>query len=1165
MFLSSFKPDRAGKCRIGGAPAGHEARLLAEAALRAPSKLVVHVALDDLRAAFLAEAIAFFAPHVEVLTFPAWDCLPYDRISPQADLSGQRVATLAALSVSTNKPRVLLTTVNAVLQRVLPPEVVKDTNLDLSVGASFPIEKLTRLLSARGYHSAGTVREVGEYAVRGGIVDLFPTGFDNPVRLDFFGDEVESIRFFDPLSQVSSEKLDAFSLEPTSEILLNEQSIALFRSGYRELFGVASDSDPLYEAVSAGQKFSGVEHWMPLFYPRLVSLFDYAVDAPVFFDPNAGEALLSRFGQIEDFYKSRLGLYEAARRGRDKNVVAYKPVPPERFFDSPAALDALLKDRATALFSPFQEEGESLDAGGQRGRNFADARARSDVDLYQEIKAYAAQHQAVGKRVLIACYSNGSAERIAGLLRSHDVNVQVAAKDWEQVRKLDVKLITLVVLGLEHGFVAPDMVVISEQDILGDRLVRQTKKRKASAQFQLELGSLQVGDFVVHAEHGIARYEGLEAINALGALHDCIRLIYDGGDKLFVPVENLDVLSRYASADAGAVLDKLGGVAWQARKARVKKRILEIAGDLIKIAAERQLRQAEIIECAEGGYQEFASRFPYNETDDQEQSIQAVLADLASGKPMDRLVCGDVGFGKTEVALRAAFAVASAGLQVAVVAPTTLLARQHYQNFVQRFTGFPMRIAQLSRMVTPKEAKQTKEEIRDGKVDIVIGTHALLGKEIKFQRLGLVIIDEEQHFGVKQKEQLKQLRTDVHVLTLTATPIPRTLQLALTGVRELSLITTPPVDRLAVSTYVLPFDPVVIREALMREHYRGGQSFYVCPRIEDLAALSEELRELAPELKLVSAHGRMSAGELDDIMNAFDGKKFDVLLATNIVESGLDIPNANTIILHRADMFGLAQLYQLRGRVGRSKQRGYAYFTYASKAPLSATAQQRLEVIATLDQLGAGFQLASHDMDIRGTGNLLGEEQSGHIREVGVELYQQMLEDAVAEAKSGGSGASDGAGQPTLHDHWTPQINIGLSVMIPETYVTDLNVRLSLYRRLADGRQAHEVEAIAAEMLDRFGPLPQEVENLLETMAIKQLCRRCGIAKLDAGPKGAVIGFHEDRFARPDLLIQWIASQAGTVKVRPDQKLVLLRSWDALPARLSGLKKALGEMANMVG
>ncbi len=1188
MFVSGFRIDQAGRNRIGGAPSGHDARILAEMAMKAPGKLIVHVALDDLRAALLTDALAFFAPQLEVLSFPAWDCLPYDRISPHADLAGERLQALSRLRAAITRPAILLTTVNALVQKTLPPEVLENYALSIEEGIDLPIEKLTKFLVASGYHASGTVREIGEYAVRGGIVDLFPTGREAPVRLDFFGDTVESLRSFDPLTQTTTGRAEPVRIQPTSEILMSEESIALFRTGYRELFGAMTGGDPLYEAVSAGQAFPGLEHWMPLFYPRLVGLLDYAQGAPVFFDDQVEEAIKARHQQICDFYASRRSLFEAAQRSKKKDVASYKPVPVERLYFSPAEIDLALSDRAVGLFSPFRESEDktkwdarlrghdeeeissekktvtpaqagvpfsfSFDARAQRGRDFADARATEN--LYGAVKDYAAQNQSVGKRVAIACYSKGSADRVAALLRAHGMDALADAPDWNALSKLDPKLIGLVILGLEHGFVAPDLALVTEQDLLGDRLVRRPRKKRAASQFQLELGSLNPGDFVVHTEHGIGRYEGLETIQALGAAHDCVRLIYDGGDKLFVPVENLDALSRYASAEAGAVLDKLGGAGWQARKARVKKRLLDIADELLKIAAARQLRKAEIVQAPEAALQEFAARFPYNETDDQDQAIDAVLGDLSSGKPMDRLVCGDVGFGKTEVALRAAFAAVQAGLQVALVVPTTLLARQHYNSFAERFRGFPVRLAQLSRMVSAKEAAQTREDLRAGRVDIVIGTHALLGKEIAFRNLGLLIVDEEQHFGVKQKERLKELRSDVHVLTLTATPIPRTLQLALTGVRELSLIATPPVDRLAVRTFVLPYDPMVIREALMREHYRGGQSFYVCPRIQDIAGVAAELKELVPDLKLVIAHGRMSAGELDDIMTAFDAKKFDVLLATNIVESGLDVPNANTIILHRADMFGLSQLYQLRGRVGRAKQRGYAYFTYAPTAALSGTAQQRLEVIATLDQLGAGFQLASHDMDIRGAGNLLGEEQSGHIREVGVELYQQMLEDAVAAAKAGHGHAAE-----EIEERWTPQIAIGLSVLIPEAYVPDLNARLTLYRRLADGQE--EAEAIAAEMVDRFGPLPEEVENLLQIVAIKQLCRAAGVVKLDAGPRGAVVGFYQDTFAQPAKLMAWIVGQAGTVKVRPDQKLVLMRAWDDPTRRLEGIKAVLGEMAGL--
>jgi transcription-repair coupling factor (superfamily II helicase) len=562
----------------------------------------------------------------------------------------------------------------------------------------------------------------------------------------------------------------------------------------------------------------------------------------------------------------------------------------------------------------------------------------------------------------------------------------------------------------------------------------------------------------------------------------------------------------------------------------------------------------------EGLYEEFAARFPYPETEDQLRAIDETLADLASGKPMDRLICGDVGFGKTEVALRAAFVAAMSGTQVAVVVPTTLLARQHYRNFTQRFAGLPIRIGALSRLVGARQAAEVKRDLKEGRLDIVVGTHALLGKGVEFRQLGLVIVDEEQHFGVTQKEKLKRLKSQVHVLTLTATPIPRTLQLALTGVRDLSLIATPPVDRLAVRTFVMPYDGVVIREAILREIHRGGQIFYVVPRISDIDEVREGLVQLVPEVKVVVAHGQMGAGELESVMSAFDERGFDLLLATNIIESGLDMPQANTMIIHRADMFGLAQLYQLRGRVGRGKIRAYAYLTLPPRKTLSETAQRRLEVMQTLDMLGAGFTLASHDLDIRGAGNLLGDEQSGHIREVGIELYQHMLEEAVIAARSGAAGA-EGPGEAA--EAWTPQISIGTPVLIPETYVTDLNVRLGLYRRIAGLLDRQEIDAFAAELVDRFGRLPSEVENLLQIIAIKRLCRDAAIDRVEAGPKGAVIAFRNNRFPNPEGLVAFINQQLGTAKLRPDERLVLMRGWEDTKQRVAGLTKLLETLAKI--
>ncbi|RWQ38928.1 MAG: transcription-repair coupling factor, partial [Mesorhizobium sp.] len=745
--------------------------------------------------------------------------------------------------------------------------------------------------------------------------------------------------------------------------------------------------------------------------------------------------------------------------------------------------------------------------------------------------------------------------RLGQILAEHHLGNLEPVATLAEAEKLEPGQAGLAVLPLESGFETEKLVVVAEQDILGDRLIRRSKRKKRPSDFIAEASALSSGDIVVHSDHGIGRFIGLRTIEAIGAPHDCLEIHYAGDDRLFLPVENIELLSRYGSDSTEATLDKLGGGAWQSRKARLKRRLLDMAGQLIRIAAERHMRAAPSLVPAGGLYDEFAARFPYEETDDQQTAIDSVMGDLGAGKPMDRLICGDVGFGKTEVALRAAFIAAMEGFQVAVVVPTTLLSRQHFKTFSQRFSGLPIRVAQASRLVGAKELAEAKKGIADGTVDIVIGTHALLGSSISFKNLGLLIIDEEQHFGVKHKERLKDLKSDVHVLTLSATPIPRTLQLALTGVRELSLIATPPVDRLAVRTFISPFDPLVIRETLLRERYRGGHSFYVVPRISDLAEMHDFLRESVPELKVAVAHGQMPPGELDDIMNAFYDGQYDVLLSTTIVESGLDIPTANTLIVHRADMFGLSQLYQLRGRVGRSKVRAYALFTLPANRKLTDTAERRLKVLQSLDTLGAGFQLASHDLDIRGAGNLLGEEQSGHIKEVGFELYQQMLEEAVAEVKDSGE-VQDGG--------WSPQIAVGTAVMIPESYVPDLQLRLALYRRLGDLENTEEIDAFGAELIDRFGPLPEEVKHLLKIVFIKALCRKANVEKLDAGPKGVVIHFRKREFFNPVGLVTFIGEQGSLAKIRPDHSVVFVRDWPTPEKRLAGSAVVMTQLARLV-
>ncbi|HEY8565326.1 MAG TPA: transcription-repair coupling factor [Beijerinckiaceae bacterium] len=1135
---------------LANVPDGFDALVVADLArgLSPDAKgaaVLVHVARDGQRQQTLQNALGFIAPEIEVLTFPAWDCQPYDRVSPNGGVVAQRMTALARLArtrTSEERPRLLSTTVNALVQRVPPRNRIAAESFAAAPGNMVDIDKLAQWLETNGFLRTGVVHDTGEYAVRGGIVDLFAPGQPNPVRLDFFGDTLESIRSFDPETQRTVGQLRALDLVPMSEVQLTSDSIRRFRQAYVAQFGASTRDDRLYEAISEGRRYAGLEHWMPLFHESVDTLFDYVPGVPVVLDALADDAAGERLAQVRDYYDARKGALDDPQTG----VAPYKPLPPNALYLAPEEWAQRKAAAAAAEITPFAvPEGGSravADLGARRGRSFAAERADENANVFQVAVDHVRALQGDGKRVVLAAWSDGSRERLCHVLHDHKLFETKPVSRLSDALAAPARDVPVAIWGLEAGFEVGDLAVLSEQDILGDRLVRAKRKAKRPQDFLTEVAALTPGDLVVHVDHGIGRFVGLKNIEAAGAPHDCLELHYAGGDRLFLPVENIELLTRYGSEETEVQLDRLGGGAWQARKARMKQRIREMAGALMKVAAARILKDAPRLLPPDGLYDEFAARFPYDETEDQQNAIDAVLDDLASGRPMDRLVCGDVGFGKTEVALRAAFCTAMAGKQVAVVVPTTLLARQHTKTFCDRFRGLPLNVAQASRFVPSAELKKVKDGISDGSIDIVVGTHALLGKTIRFKDLGLIIVDEEQHFGVSHKERLKELRAEVHVLTLSATPIPRTLQLALTGVRELSLITTPPVDRLAVRTFVTPFDPLIVREALLRERYRGGQAFYVVPRLDDLAEVKEFLDKELPEARVAVAHGQMAAGQLEDVMNAFYDGKYDILLSTTIVESGLDIPTANTLIVHRADMFGLSQLYQLRGRVGRSKTRAYALFTVPPTRTLTIQAERRLKVLQSLDTLGAGFQLASHDLDIRGAGNLLGEEQSGHIKEVGYELYQQMLEDAVAQLKAGI--------EEPAEEQWSPTIAVGAPVTIPETYVEDLQVRLGLYRRLATLETDAEIDAFGAELIDRFGPLPTEADQLLKIMAIKVLCRRANVEKVEGGPKGIIVGFRDGAFANPQGLVSYVTEQRSFAKVRPDMRIVFIRDVETVPERL---------------
>ncbi len=1125
---------------LAGVTAGYRPYCLADIAIQS-DKRAVFIATDDAAMSAVAEAARYFQPDLDIIEFPAWDCLPYDRASPALHTTSERLAALSRLAAPASGAQLVITTANAVTQKVLMPERVEELVTRLAPGTMIEQEKLVSFLYANGFVRVDTVADSGEFAARGGLIDLFPPGADMPLRIDLFGDEIDSLRQFDPADQRTIGNIDGFDLLPVSEVLLDEESITRFRTRYRELFGAVATSDPLYQSLSEGRRLSGMEHWLPLIEDRLASFFDYiAEDSLIFRDAAVTAAANAQFSSIQDYYKNRQDADKA-------NLSSYRPLRPEMLYLEPAEWGKLQSNCPIHIISEFDEpQSDSvLSLSVSSPRDFSPERARNE-NIYKALAAHVNSLTKSGTTVVLASYSKGSRARLFDLLKDHDVKTAMLCDDWESCSTADAA-VALTILPLAAGFRTNSLALLTEQDIFGDRLVRKSKRRKSGDAFLAELSALSQGDLVVHLEHGIGLYEGIVSIPVGESPHDCVSLKYAGGDKLFVPVENIDVLSRYGEGGETVVLDRLGGEGWQRRKSKLKERIRAIAHELLKTAAARALQPATPARIEAGDMAGFVDRFPYQETDDQQQAIEEVLGDMGSGKAMDRLVCGDVGFGKTEVAMRAAFAAAMAGMQVAIIAPTTLLARQHFTNFEERFRPFPLNIGRLSRLVPAAEAKKTKEGMANGNIDIVIGTHALLAKSVEFQRLGLIIVDEEQRFGVTHKERLKAMKSDVHVLTLTATPIPRTLQMAMTGLRELSVIQTPPVDRLAVRTYVMPWDPIPLREALMREHYRGGQSFIVVPRIADLPEIEEFLKEYVPDITYVVAHGQMPPAQVEERMSAFYDKQYDVLLATTIVESGLDIPSANTLIIHRADRFGLAQLYQLRGRVGRSKTRAYAYMVTPKDRIITEKAEKRLKILGDLDSLGAGFELASHDLDIRGAGNLLGDEQSGHIREVGFELYQSMLEDAILEAKA------KGAGLDAETESFSPQITVDAPILIPENYVPDLSLRMGLYRRM-NGLDSHQdIQAFAAEMIDRFGDLPVETDNLFKLMEIKLNCVKAHIAKIEMGPRGALVSFHNDKFPNVPGLLAYADRLKGTARIRPDNKLFIERRWRDPKSRLHGL------------
>ncbi|HIJ82848.1 MAG: transcription-repair coupling factor [Magnetococcales bacterium] len=1099
---------------------------------------------------------------VAILPFPAWEILPFEPLSPYGPIVGERIATLYRLTQMLGfgvvrpennagyQQAIIITTPMALMQRLMPRHLLAQHGFAIRESDQIDLPAFKQFLIASGYRSSAQIEEPGEFAARGGIIDLFPPGYEEPVRVELFGDQVETIRHFDIQTQRSTQRNSKVETLPMSEVLLTEETIRCFRTFYRETFGGKAASDEIYKVVSTGGKFQGMERFLPLFYDTTDLLVDYL--------PEGSQILLDA-----DVEPAGVAFEEKVNNQRElllkeEDASHLRLLPVHRFYITAQQLFASLAHfQVLQIKDNPDEPGCSL--GFDRVPDFFDP-AGEDVlsghSVVERVVNFIQTQQKQQHRIVISTRSMGQRDRVAELLADHGHKTESAAS-WQDALLVSSKRIQLVLGDLASGFVHAGLrlAVFNEDAVLGTRARRKHTDPQYLDRILATFRNLKEGSFVVHADHGIGCFGGLHTLAVGGIQNDFLLLTYAGSDKLYVPVENLDRVSKYAGSDE-VILDKLGGTKWKKTRQKVQKKLLEMAAELVEVQAKRETAKGIRFSSPHAVDHEFATAFPYDETPDQAQAIEAVLSDMASLRPMDRLICGDVGFGKTEVALRAAFRCVMDGKQVAVLTPTTILAQQHYETFSRRFSPYPVNVAMMSRFRTAKQMDELAEKIGEGKADIVIGTHRLLQKDIAFKDLGLLIVDEEQRFGVSHKERIKAMRANVDILTLTATPIPRTLHMAMSGIRDISIIATPPTNRLAIRTFVTEYNSARIREAILREIYRGGQVFYVFNKVQEIERMAIRIAELVPEAKIGIAHGQMPVGRLERIMVAFYRQEFNLLLCTTIIENGVDIPSANTIIIHRADHFGLAQLHQLRGRVGRSRHRAYAYLLTPPIQAQSADARKRLEAIEALGELGSGFMLASHDMEIRGVGNVLGEEQSGHIKEIGFELYNQMLKEAV-EAYGAGTMADRG-GSPQ-EEEIVPIINLNLSTNIPDTYITDMNLRLTMYKRVAELKTPDETAEMKVEFTDRFGSLPDSVENLLKVVAIKRRCIKLKVLKLEAGPKGAVLTFHSQPNIQPAVLIDMIRQGGGSVVFNQEKNLLTFREryWEDPLLRLQHLERML--------
>lgn len=1137
-------------CVLTKIPADSHAFLASEISKNFSENDIVFIAKNDAEMEVLQQQLLFFNPTLPILLFPAWDCLPFDRASPKSLISSSRIKALHKLANrALGQKFFIITSINSLLQKIISKNEITSSGLFLQVGSKISIDQISEFLVLKGYRRESLASDVGEFATRGGIMDIVMQEAMEIVgyRLDFFGQELESIKTFDPVTQLSTENLRQIEILPASEVVLNQKTVENFRKNYRHNFG-HSLNDNLYSAISEGRSHLGMEHFLPFFYDEnLVSLFTYLQNPLCFFGDEIRQIAEQRSKLILEYYQMR------ADDSKVRDAQIYNPVKPDLlYFNDEEFFANLKKDVTTIEFKQFDYAGENeriIDLEFKPIPDFALAGRANKKDPLELLKEFyfansaslnSAQNSSPKAKLLVACLSNSFKERLEKTFFDYQIP-STFINNFAEIEKIKPARAALFNMPTHFGFYNSDFFLVGQQALFGEKIARKKITSKDDAKRIIEEGlAINNGELVVHRDYGIGKFQGIFLIETSGIKIDMLKILYANDDALFVPVDDINLISRYGADNPLIQLDRLGAGAWKNRREKVRSRIKLAAEELMKVAAARQIKKAPIFAPQSEFYEEFKNRFGFIETDDQLRAINEVEEDLLKGSPMDRLICGDVGFGKTEVAMRAAAVVVSnndenRNFQIAIVAPTTLLVRQHYKNFSERFSQSGVKIVQLSRLITPSKAKEIRAQIESGEAQIIIGTHALLQKTLKFKNLALVIIDEEQHFGVAQKERLKEMRNEVHIITLSATPIPRTLQMSLTGVKDLSLIATPPLDRLAVRNFVMPYDSVMVREAVMREYNRSGRVFFVVPRVRDIDEMEARLKILLPEIKIAHAHGQMPANQLDGIMNDFVDGKIDLLISTTIVESGIDIKEANLMIIYRADMFGLSQLYQLRGRVGRGKVRAYCYFMLDNRKRISDDTKKKLEVMQNLDALGVGFSIASHDMDIRGSGNLLGDEQSGHINETGVELYQQMLLEAIENLKN----------EPTVATNeefsdYSIAIKLAISLLIPESYISDLALRMSFYKRIANISNAGEEENLIAELVDRFGKIPLEIFDLIKISNLKHSCAKVGISRLEMAGGGILISFKNDSFKNPDKLLALIFASKDRMKLSGNSKVLFL-------------------------